>query len=69
MDNHNQTQFDRHSRKDRFEDVPERSVHPAWLALIRYCRELGHGELDRLCIQDGLPVIAEHVRHKIKFKP
>jgi hypothetical protein len=35
---------------------------------MRYCRELGHGELERLCIQDGVPVMAEHVRQKVKFK-
>jgi hypothetical protein len=46
----------------------DNSIHPAWLALIRYCRELGHGELERLCIQDGVPVMAEHVRQKVKFK-
>ncbi|HYO82675.1 MAG TPA: hypothetical protein VES20_14820 [Bryobacteraceae bacterium] len=43
------------------------ALHPAWLALIRYCRELRHGEIERLSIQDGLPVLAEHVRQKIKF--
>jgi hypothetical protein len=46
----------------------DKSIHPAWLALIQYCRELGHGELERLCIQDGVPVMAEHVRQKVKFK-
>jgi hypothetical protein len=50
------------------ENTSERSLHPAWLALIRYCRELRHGELERLSIQDGVPVIAEHVRQKVKFK-
>jgi hypothetical protein len=44
------------------------SLHPAWLALIRYCRELRHGELERLSIHGGVPVIAEHVRQKVKFK-
>ena len=49
-------------------ETTERAIHPAWLALIRYCRELGHGELERLCIQDGVPVFAEHVRQKVRFK-
>jgi hypothetical protein len=53
------------NRTDRLAD---NGIHPAWLALIRYCRELGHGELERLCIQDGVPVLAEHVRQKVKFK-
>ena len=63
-----QTERNCHAGNDP-ENISERSIHPAWLALIRYCRELRHGELDRLSIQDGVPVIAEHVRHKVKFKP
>jgi len=43
------------------------SLHPAWLAFIRYCRGLRHGEIERLKIQDGLPVLAEVVKEKIKF--
>jgi len=45
------------------------SLHPAWRALIRYCSDMKHGEIDRLKIQDGLPVIAEVTRQKIKFPP
>jgi len=45
----------------------ERDLHPAWRELIRFCRDLGHGELERLAIQDGLPVLAETARKKIKF--
>jgi len=42
-------------------------VHPSWLRLIRYCAELGHGEIEKLKIQDGLPIIAEVVTRKVKF--
>jgi hypothetical protein len=42
-------------------------VHPAWLRLIRYCAELGHGEIEKLKIQDGLPMTAEVTTKKIKF--
>ena len=42
-------------------------VHPAWQRLIRYCAELGHGELEKLKIQDGLPTAAEVTTKKIKF--
>ena len=42
-------------------------LHPAWLALIEYCRRLQHGEIERLRIQDGLPVIAEVITKKVKF--
>ena len=42
-------------------------VHPAWAALIRYCQRMGHGEIEKLKIQDGLPVIAEVTTQKVKF--
>jgi hypothetical protein len=44
-------------------------VHPAWLRLICYCAELGHGEIEKLKIQDGLPMAAEVTTRKIKFSP
>jgi hypothetical protein len=44
------------------------SVHPAWQRLMQYCEELGHGEIEKLKIQDGVPVIADVVREKVKFK-
>jgi hypothetical protein len=43
------------------------SLHPAWSAFIRYCAELQHGEVELLKIQDGLPVLAEVTRKKVKF--
>lgn len=42
-------------------------LHPAWQALIRFCREVGHGEIERIKIQDGLPVSAEVVTKKIRW--
>ena len=42
-------------------------LHSSWLAFIRYCWELQHGEIERLKIQDGLPVLAEVIKEKIKF--
>ncbi len=45
----------------------DRSLHPVWRTFIRYCAELKHGEIERLKIQDGLPVLAETVKKKIKF--
>ena len=44
-------------------------VHPAWLRLMRYCAELGHGEIEKLKIQDGLPMAAEVTTRKVKFSP
>ena len=43
------------------------TVHPAWRALIQYCAELDHGEIEVLKIQNGLPVLAEVIRKKVKF--
>lgn len=45
----------------------EASLHPAWMAFVRYCQEMGHGEIERLKIQDGIPVLVEVSRQKIKF--
>ena len=45
------------------------AVHPAWLSLMRYCAELGHGEIEKLKIQDGLPMAAEVTTRKVKFSP
>ena len=42
-------------------------VHPSWVRLMRYCEELGHGEIEKLKIQDGLPILAEVTTRKIKF--
>lgn len=48
----------------RFRPEP---LHPAWFAFIRLCRELDHGEIERLVVQDGLPVLAEVTRKKVKL--
>lgn len=44
-------------------------AHPAWLRLMRYCAELEHGEIEKLKIQDGLPMTAEITTKKVKFSP
>jgi hypothetical protein len=46
-----------------------RPNHPAWIAFIRFCGELQHGQIEILRIQDGLPVLAEVTRKKVKFAP
>jgi hypothetical protein len=45
------------------------NLQPAWLQFIRYCNELGYGEIEKLKIQDGLPMIAELAVKKIRFAP
>ena len=41
--------------------------HPAWQAMIRFCREMGYGELACVKIHDGLPISAEVVTKKIRW--
>jgi hypothetical protein len=43
------------------------ALHPAWLEFMRFCRQMRHGEIDQLRIQDGLPLLAQTVRKKVKF--
>ena len=43
------------------------ALHPAWTAFIKYCERMGHGEIEKLKIQDGLPVLAEVTTQKVKF--
>lgn len=42
-------------------------VHPAWSSFIKYCQAVSNGEIERLRIRNGLPVLAEEVKKKIKF--
>jgi len=42
-------------------------VHAAWAKIIELCREIGYGELERIKIQDGVPVMAEVARRRIKL--
>ena len=42
-------------------------LHQAWRSFIEYCLAMGHGEIETLKIQDGLPVLAEVTRKKVKF--
>lgn len=42
-------------------------VHPAERALLLYLRRLGFGVLEKLQVQNGLPVSAEEVRGKVRF--
>lgn len=42
-------------------------IHPAWLALIRHCKEIGFGEIERMKIQNGVPVLVERSIQRIKL--
>ena len=49
--------------------IPVSQLNAAWVEFMRYCAELGHGEIERLKIQDGLPMLAEQAIKKVKFSP
>jgi hypothetical protein len=49
--------------------LADQPLHPTWRAFVRYCAELQHGEIETLKIQDGLPVLAEVIKKKVKFGP
>lgn len=38
-----------------------------WIRFIRYCEKIDFGELQRVQIQNGVPVSAEKATEKIKF--
>ena len=42
-------------------------VHHSWYTFIKYCESMGYGEIEKLRIQDGLPLLAEEVKKKVKF--
>lgn len=43
------------------------NLHPVWQGFLRFCQELQFGEIERLKIQDGLPILAEVTKKKVKF--
>jgi len=49
------------------ERPPVARLSPAWWAFIRHCESMGHGEIERVKIQDGVPVLAEISRTKVRF--
>jgi len=40
-----------------------------WRHFLRFCEELQHGEIEKLKIQDGVPVLAEVTKKKVRFTP
>lgn len=43
------------------------NLHPAWQAMIRFCRDLGYGEIACIKIHDGVPISAEVATKKIRW--
>jgi len=53
------------SKPDR--QAAEEALHPAWRELRKLCESMGYGEIERLKIHDGVPVLAEITRQKVKL--
>lgn len=56
-----------YERKDEDGKKVVQLISEEWARLIRFCQQLGHGEIEKLKIQDGVPVITDVVREKVKF--
>jgi len=54
-------------RNDEHNGKVVQPIPEEWARLIKFCQQLGHGELEKLNIQDGVPMIADIVREKVKF--
>ena len=54
-------------REHRSFEHKSNGIHPAWVALIRHCQAMGHGEIERIKIQDGVPVLIEKSVERIKL--
>lgn len=69
VENHKRKMSEADLKKSN-EEVPRSNlirVHPVWYSFIKYCEEIQNGEIERLKIQNGLPMIAEEVKRKINF--
>ena len=60
------TAFESHGRASTNRRSVE-TIHETWLTFMNYCANLQYGEIERLKIQDGLPMLAEVIKVKIKF--
>ena len=56
-----------HEHKNESSGKKVQLISEEWERLIRFCQQLGYGEIEKLRIQDGVPVIADIVREKVKF--
>lgn len=55
------------AQRGRVRTDPQSNLHPAWKAMIRFCRDLGYGEIACVKIHDGVPVCAEVATKKIRW--
>jgi hypothetical protein len=55
------------TQRSRMHTDSQTNLHPAWQAMIRFCRDLGYGEIACVKIHDGVPVCAEVATKKIRW--
>ena len=55
--------------KTKTRDAKHNQIHPVWEEFMKYCETINYGEINRLKIKDGLPMVAEEVKEKIIFYP
>ena len=48
-----------YERKNEHSGKVVQRISVEWVRLIQFCQQLGHGEIEKLKIQDGVPVIAD----------
>lgn len=53
--------------RSRIRTDHQANLHPAWQAMIRFCRDLGYGEIACVKIHDGVPICAEVATKKIRW--
>ena len=55
------------TQRSRIHTDVQANLHPAWQAMIRFCRDLGYGEIACIKIHDGVPISAEVATKKIRW--
>jgi hypothetical protein len=55
------------TQRSRIHTDVQADLHPAWQAMIRFCRDLGYGEIACVKIHDGVPISAEVAMKKIRW--
>jgi hypothetical protein len=55
------------TQRSRIHTDVQADLHPAWQAMIRFCCDLGYGEIACVKIHDGVPISAEVAMKKIRW--
>ena len=58
---------DNGTQHSRIHTHVQANLHPAWQAMIRFCRDLGYGEIACVKIHGGVPISAEVATKKIRW--